>query len=253
MRWRVEASAQWASSITRSRGWSAASESSPATTEANSSARSTPSPGADEGQGRSGPRAGKRAASSSRSPSSSGGECLGERLVGRCAVAEVEAVAGQHAVAGGARPCAELTQQPGLADAGVAADQHDVASIGVGHAGGLEQLLELADTSDEGCRGRPVVGHVVNHVGLDRQRDDGHTCAVRPTVMLTRRTTRPRRALRVRRGANPVRSRSWREISDRARAAAWWRLTSRGTNCSGLRIMSPESSYEVAPHIGRVT
>ncbi len=182
-----------------------------------------------------------------------GGECLGERLVGRCAVAEVEAVPGQHAVTGGTRSGAELTQQPGLADAGVAADQHDVASIGVGHAGSLKQLLELADTSDEGRGGRPVVGHVVNHGGLDRQRNDRHTCAVRPTVMLTRRTTTPRRALRVRRGANPVRSRSWRAISDRAKAAARWRLTSRGTKVSGLRIMSPESSYEVDPHIGRVT
>ena len=52
-------------------------------------------------------------------------EDLGEREVGQRAVAEVEAVAHQGAPAGVGRAVDELGEQPGLADAGVTAEQHE--------------------------------------------------------------------------------------------------------------------------------
>ena len=68
-------------------------------------------------------------------------------------------MADQHAVPRGAGASAELAQQAGLADPGVAADQDQPASGVVGHADGIEELLELTTPADERDRRRPVLGH----------------------------------------------------------------------------------------------
>jgi hypothetical protein len=74
---------------------------------------------------------------------------LGERQVGQRAVAEVEAVADQRAPAGPVRAVAELAQQPGLPDPGVAGQQQSA-----GHGRGADpgqpgELVELVVTADE--------------------------------------------------------------------------------------------------------
>ena len=140
---RVDWSAQWQSSMTSSTGDTAAASSSRACTAANRSARSSISPSTR-------PEAGApSAAASTRRPGWSRArrvrlghalddlgqlglepaQHLGEREVGQRAVAEVEAVPGDHAPALVDREVAQLHQQPGLADAGVTG-QHDVHRLG---------------------------------------------------------------------------------------------------------------------------
>jgi hypothetical protein len=173
-------------------------------------------------------------------------ERLRERLVGQRAVAEVEAVAGHDAVTGlaGAEP--QLAEQPGLADAGVSAEQHDVARVGIGHPRVAEQQVELATAADQGGRGVPVVRHAPHHGGGHRQPGSrrGHTCAVRPVAHAASLRRSPRWAPGRRLGATSARA------ARAARARARWRSISRGTKDSGSMIMCPASDPEAGPHIG---
>ena len=80
-------------------------------------------------------------------------ERLGERLVRRGTVAEVEAVARQHVVPGDAGAGAELAQEAGLADPGVAADQDELAEA--------PSLTPAASRSCASSRRRPTSGIAV--------------------------------------------------------------------------------------------
>ena len=63
----------------------------------------------------------------------------------------------------------ELLDQPGLADAGLAGEDHRAASTGGGLGGGAEQRVELALAPDEG----PIVGTWRDDVDRGRHSDGG--------------------------------------------------------------------------------
>ena len=103
-------------------------------------------------------------------------EHLGEREVGQGAVAEVEAVSGEHLPAVGVGQVAQLGEQPGLADAGVTGEQDGARFVAVGplvrtrtdaEQGG--DLRQLGVPSDQGPAG--VSGHGIHHVANGGSRD----------------------------------------------------------------------------------
>ena len=123
--------------MTRSSGATAAASSSSACTASNRSARSRHSPSTRPEAAA--PSVGDQHAAAGLEPGQGGvrvgdalddlgqlglepAEHLGEREVGQRAVAEVEAVPGDDAPALGDREVAQLGEQPGLADAGVAGE-----------------------------------------------------------------------------------------------------------------------------------
>ncbi|MET3962191.1 hypothetical protein ABIE44_002125 [Marmoricola sp. OAE513] len=98
---------------------------------------------------------------------------LGERQVGQRAVAEVEAVPGDHLPTLGERDVAQLGEDPGLADARVPGQQHRaVDRSGTPDAEDGGELVQLGLATDQR---RDVVGvlrerHATHDDGCDRQR-----------------------------------------------------------------------------------
>ena len=142
---RVDWSAQWVSSMTSSTGAFSAVASSRPCTASNRSARSSadavaglgraehPPAGLEPGQGRVDAGDG---ADDVGEVDGQPAEHLGEREVGQRAVAEVEAVAGEHLPALLDREVAELGEQAGLADPGVTGQQDGAAGVAVGRQDG---------------------------------------------------------------------------------------------------------------------
>ena len=89
-------------------------------------------------------------------------EDLRERHVGQRIAGEIQAMADEHLPARGPRPALQLGEQAGLADAGIAGEQHRAAAAGAvaGEPDQAREGVELLGTPDQaaGLRGR-LVGH----------------------------------------------------------------------------------------------
>ena len=103
-------------------------------------------------------------------------EQLGERKVGQGAVAEVETVPDQAPPARAGGPGDELVQEPGLADAGVAGEQHGPGLRVTAEAELLGQVRELPCTPQEGRHGIGFGGHMGHHLAEDRQNGSDFPC-----------------------------------------------------------------------------
>ena len=105
-----------------------------------------------------------------------GADALGAHLdLGRRLLAADE----QHAAAGGGDTVERLQQQRGLADAGLAADQHQRAR----HDAAAEHEVELGDAAGEALDGR---GDDLGQTRRGRRR-----CRLGPVVLLARRALPP--------------------------------------------------------------
>ncbi len=167
---RVDWSAQWVSSMTRSSGAFAAAVSSSACTASNRSVRSRaaavvaalgrahhPAAGLEPGE-----RGvlGRDLLDDLGEVGAEPAEDLRERQVRQRAVAEVEAVAGADLPALGEGEVAQLGEQPGLPDTGVAGEEDDPRSVGRTNAEQRSNLRQLGVSPDQGPAG--VCWHAVH-------------------------------------------------------------------------------------------
>jgi hypothetical protein len=86
---------------------------------------------------------------------------LNQRRVRDRRLAELYTAAdrGKHPVLPG--PCAQLPDQPGLADTRIASEQHDPRPASLGRAGRIVRSLQLIGTSDQRRAGHPP-GHTAS-------------------------------------------------------------------------------------------
>ena len=160
--------------------------------------------------GRAGPSTASSASPSSSCPSPRSTPATGAS--GSSPVAELDAGAREHAGAAGARPLGELGQQAGLADAGLAGDEHRARRPAAGRRErGLERAELLRAADEDGARDparhRPIIDLLHRRVTSGRIRaaaagPGGHVSG-RGRAAAARRPPRARGTGRAPRGAPP--------------------------------------------------
>ena len=219
--------------------------------------RAAHAPGGRAGAGRA---AGCCAATCSTDVGQVGGEPaedLGEREVGQRAVAEVEAVAGEDLPALGEGEVAQLGEEPGLADAGVAGEQDDADAAPAYRSGRTDaeqrsDLRQLGVSPDQGPAG--VCCHAAH--------DPVFCCRMLRCPLRPRAVSEPCRTCSPR----PARAGRCARRLRRPAMSAWTRLQAvvqlglhvvavHGVVVHGGLLsswsMRRDSSSEVGPHIGQ--